>query len=422
MFFYRLLTHILLPFYLLFAFVMVLLGKMRMQSVLQRLGFKLPKNIVVSSIWLHAVSAGEVAAVSGLILYLNREQNIPVVLTTTTVSGFVMAKKRLGKEQLVLCSPFDLPFVVKKFYKKIAPRLLLVMEMELWPELFSQAKKISCPLYLINGRMPLKNCNQYSRLKKTMSRLFDSVFKVFVQSEEDGLRYFAIGADRSKIEVLPNLKYDNYISPKQVTENGAESIFNEFKNRQVIVIGSSHREEESFLIDIINRLKQTPELLVIWAPRDIGRAGKLQRKLKARGYRVTRRSQERFENSQIIVLDSYGELIQAYQIANLVLLGGSWSKKVQGHNPLETAVLGKPIIFGSNMKNFSDIVRDLIICQAAFQSDDLLETVNLIQEIISDSMLQNSMGKAGMNLVKSQQIAVQKYRKYIVEGYLEATK
>jgi len=421
-FLYRLSSYLLFPFYFLFTFILVLFGKIKVKSLLQRLGYRLSENISSNSIWVHAVSAGEVVAVTSLILYLRQKHSIPIVLTTTTSSGFVMAKKRLGEDQLVFYSPFDLLFIVKKFYKKINPILLLVMEMELWPELFDRAKKRSCPIYIINGRMPLKDYQRYRHFKKSMKRLFSSVVTLFVQSKEDGLRYLTIGADRSKIEVLPNLKYDNYISQKQVVENGIENIFNKFKNRQVVVIGSSHGEEELFLLKVIERLKYIPNILIIWAPRNINRVAKIERKLKTCGFISVRRSSNLLKESEVIILDSYGELIDAYKIANLVLLGGSWSKAVQGHNPLEASVLGKPVIFGSNMGNFKNIADDLINNNAAFQVDDLLETVNLVQKIISDSILQNSMGEAGMDLVKSRQVAMQKYREFIVEGYREAIK
>lgn len=416
MFFYSFLTHLFLPIYILFASGLVLLGKLRLSSLLQRLSFRIPRNIPQNPIWMHAVSAGEVAAVSCLILYL-QQQAIPVVLTTTTDSGFTMAKKRLGNLQTVIHSPFDLPFIVNRFYQKINPKMLIVVEMELWPELFRMAKKKGCPLLIINGRMPYNDYKLYNCFKKTMGRLFEGVSKAFVQSAEEGSRYVSLGLEKEKIEVLPNLKYYQYTPPQRVVKSKVDNIFSELIDKPVVVIGSSHPEEELFLIEVIEKSKILVAGHVIWAPRDISRSDKLVKKLQVHGFKAGKKSNGDFENKQVIILDSYGELTVAYEVANLVLLGGSWSRKVQGHNPLEATALGKPVVFGPCMNNFSSIASDLIIHQAAWQSADILETANLVSKIIRDSLGQKKMGQAGIELVKSKQFEVQKYKEFLMASY-----
>lgn len=306
-------------------------------------------------LWLHAVSAGEVAATAIMIPALRRAlgAEVPIVLSTTTKSGMAMAKKKLGESVFLIHAPLDLLRVTRRFIAKLEPLLLAVAEIEIWPNLFRAAREARTPVVIYNARLSDRDWGRYASFRWIFSPLLAGVRLIAAQSAEDASRYCDIGAPTDRVLVSGNIKHDQEFV-------FAENLFPTCKDRPLVLLASSHPGEEELLLQ---SFRGKGACLII-APRQITRAGRIAELVRRAGYSVVLRSSLGRDagplGEDVLVLDTFGEILQAAAQARCVVMGGSFSKRVQGHNPMEAAAAGRAVIMGPWMNNFRDS-RDALV-------------------------------------------------------------
>lgn len=325
-------------------------GDMRKRWIREKFGY-MPQTS--SSIWVHAVSVGEVNAALPLIRALQDNfAGTEIILSTVTDTGQKVALSRAPAKTRVVYLPFDMGHVITRAFRRTNPRALIIMETELWPNLFRMAAGRGMPVLVLNGRISEKSSRGYKKIVPFMKKVFSHVSFFGMQSETDALRLRAIGAEDDKVAVVGNFKFD-MIKP------GALPAWAETLRGPLVVAGSTHRGEESLLASAMKeQLHSVPDLKMIIAPRHPERFDEAEDIIRNAGLPLMRRSWFGAGNTVpgdfsygVILLDSVGELSAVYGIADLVIIGKSFTG-FGGQNPLEAAFWGKPIICGPHMENF----------------------------------------------------------------------
>jgi 3-deoxy-D-manno-octulosonic-acid transferase len=308
-----------------------------------------------SCIWVHAVSVGEVMAVIPLLKKLKGKYlGKNLFLSTITDTGHKVANERAPEGTNVIYIPFDIPIILKRFFKKIRPELLIIIETELWPNLIKVSRQFSVPVILLNGRISEKSFRGYKKSSFFMKKVLSNIDSFCMQSEIYAERIRNIGVDNKKIRVIGNFKFD--IKPPSKIPEWSKKI-----KGPVIIAGSTHEGEEELITSIYIRLKEDfPDLNLILAPRHPERFKDVEGLLKLKRLSFVKRSafNEKLITSTtelfkgiIILLDTVGELSSVYGISDIAIIGKSF-KGYGGQNPLEPAYWGKPIICGPHMENF----------------------------------------------------------------------
>jgi 3-deoxy-D-manno-octulosonic-acid transferase len=331
-------------------------------------------------IWVHAVSVGEVLAVTRLVQALDAA--LPgyfVAVSTTTRTGQALARERFGSER-VFYSPLDLPWVVRNYLTERKPRLLILAETEFWPNLLSGCFRRGVPVAIVNARISDRSLPRYRRLRRLWRPILSQLSAILAQSEIDAERLIAIGCLPERVSVAGNLKFDvraaeESTATRLLKRNGAGLRF--------IVAGSTLDGEEALLLEAWPRLLAAdPDLALILAPRHPERFGAVADALERSSFKWIRRSRwptdpgdeprpleprelepGQIEPGEIVLLDTIGELASIYSLAAVAFVGGSLVP-AGGHNPLEPAQFGVPIVMGSHYVNFRAIVEELRSHQA----------------------------------------------------------
>ena len=391
----------------------------------QRLGF-LPISFNFDgeeSIWIHAVSVGEAITARALAADLKtRYPRLRLFLSTTTIAGQQVARQNLSNVDAVFYFPFDWAFIVRRTLKLVRPRLFIMMETEIWPNLLRVCRKRGVKTVLINGRISSRSYPRYRLVRPFFRRVLSDVDRFCMQSEESARRLVDLGADQSRVTVTGSLKFDSLELPA-ATPHGKprERVLRFFRvavNRTVIVAGSTMRGEEAAVLRAFARVKvTTPSALAIIAPRHPERFAEVERLARDAGFVTTRRSELPIDaepRADVVVLDSIGELAQIYQLATAVFVGGSLADH-GGHNILEPAVFGKPIVFGPHMQNFREIADAFISNDAAVQVQSERELEDLLLALVTDPVRRARLGAAARALVEANRGAKTKTLAVIAE-------
>ncbi|MBU0633933.1 MAG: 3-deoxy-D-manno-octulosonic acid transferase [Candidatus Omnitrophica bacterium] len=349
-----------------------------------------------SIIWLHAVSVGEVKAAAVLMEKLRLEfTGHKLVVSTVTSTGNAVAKKMCAPEDIVIYLPFDLSFIVKKVFALIKPKLLLITETEIWPNLIMQAGKDNVPVAVINGRISQKAFPRYRVLTGLFGPVLEKVDLFCMQTEKDVEKIIMLGAKKDRVHNTGNLKFDQIKCPQVVANFKLDIKSDEL----LIVAGSTHDKEESIIAHIFMRLqKEHSNLRLLIAPRHAYRAQKIGRMLSGYGLNYVFTSKMCFEENKangkpVFLLDEIGVLNQFYAQADIVFVGGSLIAH-GGQNPLEAAACSKPIVFGKYMFNFEEICNILLKNQAAVSVDNEENLYEALNRLIKSGDLRKRLGKA----------------------------
>lgn len=342
-------------------------------------------------IWLHAVSVGEVLAVSRLVGELDSAlPEFRVLISTTTRTGQELARDRFGVERVFYC-PLDLPWAVRAYLNALQPRLLVLAETEFWPNLLSGCFRRGIPVAVVNARISDRSFPRYLKLKALWQPFLSRIARVLAQSETDAERLKAIGCAAERVTVAGNLKFD----VRAVREAEATRMLKAVANGlRLVVAGSTLEGEEVALLEAWPRLLAAdPELAMVLAPRHPERFAAVASLLEQSGVAWVKRSDwsgaRPLRSGQIVLLDTIGELASVYSLAAVAFVGGS-VVEAGGHNPLEPAQFGVPVVMGPNYVNFRAITEDLLAHDALRISsrEDLAST--LIE------LLRNRGGAAAM--------------------------
>ena len=383
----------------------------------QRMGF-LPPLVLKNPIWVHAASVGEVLCTLPLLKRIKRElPDCEIVITTMTRTGNDMAKTRILEANAVLFFPLDHPFILRKVFRQIRPRLLLLAETELWPNLLLSCRRKRIPVVLFNGRISDRSFPRYRFLKFFFERYLKCISLLLMQTEKDRQRIREIGAPSERIKVAGNVKFDQpspSFSSKDLDElthtlrlRGDETVF---------IAGSTHSGEEEILLSLLKDLLPShPDLVMILAPRHLDRLGEVIKILERESIPWTRRSSppaslpspDSTGRPRVILLDTMGELMKLYRLGTVVFIGGSLVP-VGGHNPLEPLFFKKAVLFGPHMFNFSEISRLLTERQGAIRVEGKEDLLFQVKRLLDDEGARNKAGEKGYRVLQENQGATER--------------
>lgn len=358
-------------------------------------------NLIGKTILLHGVSVGEIMSLENLIKKIKEVfPNANLVITTGTVTGQELAKKKYSSyAEFITYFPLDIYQTVETFLTKINPSVILIAETELWPNFSYCAREKNIPLYIINGRISDKSYPSYLMFKKFFKFILSCYSGIFSQSEVDNKRFIALGADEDKAEVMKNLKFE--IEKKACDINLKQS------TSKVLIAGSTHKGEDEIVFETYKKLKEdVKDLKLILAPRHLTRLDDIIELLKKYDFKYGFRTKEdTFENNDIIILDTLGELSKVYSLADIAFIGGSFNS-TGGHNPLEATVYSTPTVSGPSIKNFRDIYSILQREGAGFVVKNKNEFYKILKKLLIDEMFYADTKEKCKNCFISQQGAV----------------
>ena len=380
-------------------------------SLSQRLGY-LPVSFNLdaeASIWIHAVSVGEVLTARALIPDLREAYpRLRLFLSTTTMAGQEIAKRNVQGVDAVFYFPFDWSFIVRRTLRLVRPRLFVMMETEIWPNLLRECRRANVKTILVNGRISSRSYPRYRLIKPLFKRVLAHVDRFCVQGEESKRRLIDLGADPARVIVTGSLKFDSLdvpaASPHSRPRDRVLRFFRIPAPRVVVVAGSTMRDEERALLKAFRRIKgTTTNPLLILAPRHPERFGEVVDLSQQAAFVTVRRTELPIDDeprAEVVVLDTIGELAQVYQVATVVFVGGSLVD-MGGHNILEPAVFGKPIVFGPHMQNFSEIANAFLVNDAAVQVPSERALEDALVALLTDPVRRARLGAAARALVES---------------------
>ena len=387
-------------------------------SLGQRMGY-LPVSFNMDgdeSIWVHAVSVGEVLTARPLISDLKRRYpNLRMFLSTTTMAGQQLARRNVPDVDAVFYFPFDFAFVVRRTLDLVRPKLFIMMETEIWPNLLRECRARGIKTAVVNGRLSPRSFPRYRMIRPMMRRVLDHIDKFLVQSEESARRFIDLGADPARVVVTGSLKFDSLeVSSTALQARARDRVLRYFRvpaSRPVIVAGSTMKGEEIAVLRAFRRVRSTaPNTLLVLAPRNPERFGEAEQLARQEGWKVAKRSDLAIDAEprvDVVVLDTIGELATIYQIATVVFVGGSLVA-TGGHNVLEPAVFGKPIVFGPHMQNFLEIAEAFVSNGAGVQLAGEEQLEESFLSLMSDPVRRARLGAAARALVEANRGANEK--------------
>ncbi len=355
-------------------------------------------------LWLHAVSVGEALTVSRLVNELGSAlPEYHLLISTTTRTGQELARQRFGDDRVFYC-PLDLPWAVRAFLSTLQPRMLILAETEFWPNLLNGCFRRNIPVVVVNARISDRSWPRYRRMKLLWQPILRRLSRVLAQSETDAKRLRAIGCERNQLSVAGNLKFDVRAA---VEADATRVLKNLAAGLRIIVAGSTLEGEEAALLQAWPQLLAAdPQLALVIAPRHPERFTAVTTLLSQSGVSWTKRSDwksqppGKIEPGQIVLLDTIGELASIYSLAAVAFVGGS-IVLAGGHNPLEPAQFGVPIIMGPNYANFRTITEDLLAHDALriVSGDKLAAT---LIELLANRSEAEAMGGRARHIFEQQ--------------------
>ena len=353
-------------------------------------------------IWVHAVSVGETIAAAPLVeALLARYPDHSLVITTTTPTGSERVRALFGERVFHVYAPWDVPGATRRFFNAIQPRLLLLMETELWPNMLHRAQASGCPVVLANARLSERSARGYGRVASLTRDMLGQLAAVGCQAPADGERFVALGLPPERLRVTGTIKFDITLAPELVEQAAALDALWHGDHRTIVVAASTHPGEDEQILAAYTALKDTVgRALLVLVPRHPERFDAVYATCCRAGWTVRRRSRgDAVDDSVDILLgDTMGELLLLLGVADIALIGGSLVEH-GGHNVLEPAVWGVPVVTGPHMFNFADISRLLVDAGAMVQLQDPALLPETLIALSLDPQRRASMGAAGRQVV-----------------------
>ena len=367
----------------------------------ERFGYFRAPPFARDSIWVHAVSVGELNAAIPLIIALReRHAAEPIVVTTVTPTGSERLRQVFGDSIFHVYLPYDLPASVKRFLKRIRPRLAVVMETEIWPNLYFACQRLGIPVVIANARLSERSLRGYGPVQPLAGEAIRSATFIAAQSQTDYERFLSLGARPDRLALVGNIKYDIDM-PHEMVESGIGWREIAGQSRPVWIAASTHEGEEQAVINAhATVLRQFPDALLIIAPRHPERFRPVTQLCESVGLRVRSRSAHGTAepDTQCFVADTLGELLRFYAAADVAFVAGS-IEAIGGHNVLEPALLGKPIVVGPHTFNFGEIT-DLLIARGAAVRVASAETLGeAVTRLLGDADAMARMGTAAAAII-----------------------
>ncbi|MBL3558316.1 MULTISPECIES: lipid IV(A) 3-deoxy-D-manno-octulosonic acid transferase [Marinobacter] len=418
-FFYSLFFRIALPFVLLRLWW---IGRTNPEASVrwqERLGYVEASDEPV--IWVHAVSVGETIAAAPLVkALLRRNPDIPVLMTAMTPTGSARAKALFGDQVRYAFSPYDTPGAVRRFVDRVRPRALVIMETELWPNMISLSKQRDVPIFLINARLSARSARGYERVASLVKPLLRSISWIAAQADEDAGRFLRIGARPDSVSVTGSIKFDVEISDElRSLSSGLRHRLG--RARPVWIAASTHEGEDRQILEAHQQIMTlyTDALLLI-VPRHPERFDDVADLAHSMGLAVQRRSESGNEGAsdenscQVYVGDTMGELLMLYGACDIAFVGGSLIER-GGHNPLEPAAWGIPVLSGPHIFNFETIYNRLDAGAGLYITPSSEALAQCVMQLIADKQAAESAGRNALAVVNANRGALEKVVNGIVE-------
>jgi 3-deoxy-D-manno-octulosonic-acid transferase len=377
------------------------------------------------TLWLHAVSVGEVNLCLQLIRALEpRLPNLKIVVSTTTTTGMAELQRRLPAHVSKIYYPVDSRKSVARALAVVHPKAIVLVESEIWPNFIWRANQLDIPLFLVNARMSARSFPRYKKFRFLFRSLFASFAGVGAQNETDAARLREIGCRAEAIRVVGNLKFDAAkLDERSPLDIGA--MLRQLGvplDTPILVAGSTHDGEEKILADVARRLRaRFPKLFLVLVPRHFERCKEVGRQLRERGvkfiYRneISARTQLRAGEVECLLVNTTGELKFFYECATLVFVGKSLTA-IGGQNPIEPGALGKPMVFGQNMQNFADVAWNFLAQNGALQVRDSGELEKALGELLADENRRAELGQNALKVVRENLGAVERTVEMILDN------
>ncbi|HET6420718.1 MAG TPA: 3-deoxy-D-manno-octulosonic acid transferase [Geobacteraceae bacterium] len=375
------------------------------------------------TIWVHAVSVGETNAVKSLLKAL--KQTYPqkkVILSNVTETGRSVSLK-IAEADLCIYFPFDFSFAVRKVMDAVKPAAVIIVETEIWPNFLREARRCSIPVILVNGRISDRSYKKYMRLEWVFRRVLANISSFCMQTDEDARRIVAMGAMPSSVHVTKNLKYDMPVV--RLSREKLDLLRKTYRipaSASVFTGGSTHQGEEELVINTYkNLLRNNGNIFLVIAPRHPERAERVAEILRKEDIPFKMRSALESQDSalrcgQALLLDTVGELMSLYALSDLVFVGGSMVP-VGGHNLLEPASMGVPVLFGPFMNNFREIASLIVRSDAGVQVENEAQMVSSACSLMGDNEKRRDMGINGARILEKNSGSTERHME-IISGYL----
>ncbi len=417
-FFYSLFFRIALPFVLLRLWW---IGRTNPEAFVrwqERLGYVEAFDEPV--IWVHAVSVGETIAAAPLVkASLRRNPDIPILMTAMTPTGSARARALFGDRVHYAFSPYDTPGAVRRFVGRVRPRALVIMETELWPNMIALSRQREVPIFLINARLSSRSARGYERVASLVRPLLRSISWIAAQAEEDAGRFLRIGATPESVSVTGSIKFDVEVSDEVRAESsGLRAALG--ADRPVWIAASTHDGEDRQILEAHQQiLEHFPNALLMIVPRHPERFDDVARLIDAMGLSLVLRSQSGSDGggkvgSEVYLGDTMGELLMLYGASDVAFVGGSLIER-GGHNPLEPAAWGIPVVSGPHIFNFETIYDRLDSGQGLFITDSAESLAQCVVHLFSDKSSAQKAGHNALAVVNANRGALEK----VVDGIVK---
>lgn len=375
-----------------------------------------PQGIVI-----HAASVGEVIAATPLVKRIQRDYpDLPITFTTVTPTGSDRVKAAFGNQVTHCYLPYDLPWAINRFIDFIQPKLCIVIETELWPNLIRQLYLRDIPFIVANARLSARSARRYGKIKPRLQKMWSQIALIAPQDQISGKRYAELGYAEDKLKLTGNIKYDLVITPELLEKIEAlRALW--VQNRPIWIAASTHEGEESLILQAHRQLlEKYPNLLLLLVPRHPERFNPVAELISKEGFDFIRRSSGQLPNAdtRVILGDTMGEMMLMYGIADIAFVGGSLVKH-GGHNPLEPLAFKIPVITGKHTFNFPEVFRMLLEGQGALEvnsSADALERA--VDALVHSRKARERLGNAGYEVLIENRGALQRLLD-LLKPYLE---
>ena len=418
--FYTLLHYLCLP-----AIMIRLLWRSRYtvayrQRWSERFGYIRRVTETDASIWIHAVSLGEANAAIPLIKELIvRYPQYTIVVTTTTPTGSAQIVRHLKDEVMHVYAPYDVPWMVNRFLRRSRAKLCIIMETEIWPNILHCCRHDNVPIFLANARLSERSKLRYQLIGTLTKAMLRSYSMVSAQGLLDGERLLSLGLNPKRLMISGNIKFDIQM-PMDIKERG-QTLRKEWNatDRPIFIAASTHEGEEAIILEaFVHIKKQLPNVLLILVPRHPDRFSKVEKLCKERGMQLVLRSLDQIptEETDMVLGDTMGELLLLYATSDIAFVGGSLVP-VGGHNLIEPAAIGLPVLTGPQLHNFTEISRLLQNAGTAQIVQDAKSIASTINALFSAKELREKMGTRAREVIAANSGALEKHLEWIENNF-----
>ncbi len=412
---YRVLINLLVPVVLVRFLIRGITRREYWQRLSERIGY-LPSHLIPGSIWIHAVSVGEVNAIRPLVEYLLENSDVPILLSCVTPTGSAQIKRLFGCRVSQVYAPVDSGIVVNRALGAVKPCAVIIAETELWPNFLCVSRARKIPVAFVNLRLSDTTFSRARFFLPLCRQALKNVSAFCVQTKVDAERITELGANSDSVHVTGNLKFDME-APDGIHETGV-ALRERWGGigRPTVVLGSSHEGEETRFLKLMIELRvDFPELISVIVPRHPERFNRVFRQISDCGFSVSRVSEWQGDskvNADVILVDSMGKLLEYYAASDIAIVGGSFVA-VGGHNVLEPILVGTPVVFGSDMSNFREISRLVLDSGAGERVNDFTALKSALSRLLQDSDLRKLRANNGSRLLERNRGALQRTTRHL---------